>query len=231
MANPLLLVESRSEYRKQMVQLLNYCIPGLKIEAPEDTAKAIDWLRRNTPSAVVLDGTLSDNAAIQILKESPQATRKYPILITILDLQQKTVDSWLNLGADDFILKPLDEGLFRTKAKAMVNKPYGSSYYFYGAEDGLSPVVFTLPSEIEILTEDEITFLAPVLINRETRIKIQIGELRVPAVVRDISKTAGFGELVYSTTAQLETTGQFELQVAIRRYIRELSHQGKPHVP
>jgi DNA-binding response OmpR family regulator len=223
----ILISEQRPEYRRQLTALLKGLVSDIQIESPESIVSVTETLRFQAPNLLIVDPFFDEKASTQIFADYPLGRRSFPILLLMpVDANPKMIDSWLALGADDFVTKPLEEHLLKLKVKALITKASPTANVYYGNDEGLAPVVFTFGTKIEQLTEDEIQFLAPVLIARETRIKISIGDLKVPALIREVTRrTEGVDANtvhVYSTAAKLETFGQFNLQVAIRKYIRDL---------
>lgn len=230
-----LVAEQRPEYRRQIAVALKSLLPNIEIVTPDTFPAVLEMLKQDPPNLLILDPHFEEKMARQMLADFPINKRGFPILLTLLESTPKVIDTWLSLGGDDFIVKPLDEELLRMKANSLLHKAAASAHVYYGVDDGLSPVVFAFDTEIELLTEDEIQFLAPVMISRETRIKIMIGDMKVPALVRDVTRKNKADDLhavmVYSTAARLETLGQFSLQVAIRKYIRQLGTSASEQAP
>lgn len=228
----ILISEQRPEYRRQVTALLKGLVPDLQIDSPESISSVTETLRFQPPNLLMVDPFFDEKASAQIFSDFPLGRRSFPILLLMpVDANPKMIDSWLALGADDFVTKPIEEQLLKLKVKALITKATPTANVYYGNDEGLAPVVFTFGTKIEQLTEDEIQFLAPVLIARETRIKISIGDLKVPALIREVTRRTEALNVnavhVYSTTAKLETFGQFNLQVAIRKYIRDLEAASK----
>jgi two-component system, OmpR family, response regulator TctD len=77
--------------------------------------------------ALILDLTLPRGDGIDILRRLRQAGREVPVLITTARAEVDQKVSLLDLGADDYLVKPFDLRELEARLRAIVRRPAGSS--------------------------------------------------------------------------------------------------------
>ncbi|MBB3018050.1 DNA-binding response OmpR family regulator [Microvirga lupini] len=101
----------------------------------EGSGAAIDWtrsggdalsaLRANRYSAVLLDLGLPDKAGLDVLKEMRRSKDETPVLIVTARDDVDIRVAGLDLGADDFIVKPFDFDELSARIRAVVRRHAG----------------------------------------------------------------------------------------------------------
>jgi DNA-binding response OmpR family regulator len=105
------------------------------VRAFEDTAAAVDWARsgpdallalKSDPySVMLLDLALPGKSGLEVLKEMRRAHDVTPVvIITARDEVQTRIDG-LDLGADDFLVKPFDFDELSARIRAVVRRHAG----------------------------------------------------------------------------------------------------------
>ena len=111
-----LLVEDYAPLRESVTQALEEA--GLAVDASADGEEGLWYARSNDYDAIVLDIVLPKLDGLSILKRLRQAGRRTPVLLlTAKDTVADRVNG-LDLGADDYLVKPfaLEELLARVRA-------------------------------------------------------------------------------------------------------------------
>ena len=128
-------------------------------------AAALEYLKDNTPSLILLDINLSDGSGFELCKHIRQ-TLEVPILFISARNTDDDKIIALNIGGDDYIEKPYSLGVVLAKVKAVlkrVNKSYGTKSDIY--DDGRIKVdktnkTLTVEGEQKKLTSMEFSLLS-----------------------------------------------------------------------
>jgi DNA-binding response OmpR family regulator len=101
----------------------------------EGSGAAVDWTRSggdalaalstNRYSAILLDLGLPDKAGLEVLKEMRRGKDATPVLIVTARDDVETRVVGLDLGADDFIVKPFDFDELAARIRAVVRRHAG----------------------------------------------------------------------------------------------------------
>src|ERR1700712_3445075 len=105
------------------------------VRAFEDTGAAVDWARTGTDavlalksdpySVMILDLGLPGQSGLQVLKEVRRAHDLTPVLIITARDDVETRIEGLDLGADDFLVKPFDFDELSARIRAVVRRHAG----------------------------------------------------------------------------------------------------------
>lgn len=112
------------------------CLIGRSLtRAFEDMGAAIDWTRSGgdalvalhagSYSIVLLDLGLPDKAGLEVLKEMRRGRNTTPVLIITARDDVETRVVGLDLGADDFVVKPFDFDELAARMRAVVRRHAG----------------------------------------------------------------------------------------------------------
>lgn len=85
--------------------------PSIRIESTTDSTAALDLIRATNPDLLLLDLMMPNINGFQIMEQlrSEQIESEYhPILVLTADASQKTIHRALEVGATDFLTKPVD---------------------------------------------------------------------------------------------------------------------------
>lgn len=100
---------------------------GHSVDHEADAAEAADLVKREDYSLVVLDLGLPNGSGYDVLKAVRRAGRKTPVMIlTARDHVSEKVKA-LDLGADDYVIKPFALEEFEARVRALVRRGYGVS--------------------------------------------------------------------------------------------------------
>lgn len=130
----IMIIEDHVQLREQMSQILSTY--GYQIEAVQDFHKVEEQFLESKPDLVVLDINLpyyDGNYHCRIFRRHS----KVPIIITSARNSEMSQILSIELGADDYIVKPFPVELFMTKVNAMIRRSYGD--YAQDATDTGNP--------------------------------------------------------------------------------------------
>lgn len=117
-----LVVEDYEPLRKSLVQGLEEA--GLAVDSAAQGEEGLWYARSNDYDAIVLDIMLPKVDGLTILKQLRQAGDKAPILLlTAKDTVDDRVKG-LNLGADDYLVKPFAFDELLARVRAMMRRRY-----------------------------------------------------------------------------------------------------------
>ena len=126
MISRILIVEDDKDLREYLKDLLlsnNYLV-----ELSSDGASALSYLKKTEPDLVILDLGLPDIDGKSVCVEIKKTYPDLPILILTARHSTAEIVTGLNLGADDYVVKPFvgEELMARIKAR-LRNKDNGKS--------------------------------------------------------------------------------------------------------
>lgn len=109
----ILVIEDETPLRERMVRMLNYA--GFTAEGAADGEKGLEIALRQPPDAILCDILMPEmdgNMVMPILRANP-ATQKIPLIMITALSDRETYRRFMELGADDFLVKPFaSEELF-----------------------------------------------------------------------------------------------------------------------
>jgi len=112
----LLVVEDEED----MLEGLEFALTdeGYRVSVARDGAEALGQLRRDSPDLVLLDLMLPERSGFDVLKTLRHEGHRMPVVILTARLQEADKVRGLDLGADDYVVKPfgLAELLARVRA-------------------------------------------------------------------------------------------------------------------
>lgn len=119
----ILLVEDDPALQRGLVATLR--ASGYAVDTAGDGASAIDIARKEPYALLILDVGLPDFSGFEVLKRLRQRGFKTPILIlTARDTLQDRVTG-LDLGADDYLLKPFEPSELEARIRALLRRAQG----------------------------------------------------------------------------------------------------------
>jgi DNA-binding response OmpR family regulator len=118
-----LVVEDDRDIRELLVLVLE--TSGLAVTSAETGAEAIAEARRSDPDLITLDLTLPDADGTDVCRELRTFTDAYIMMITGRSEQADRLVG-LELGADDYLVKPFSAQEFRARVAALLRRPRAS---------------------------------------------------------------------------------------------------------
>jgi two-component system, OmpR family, response regulator MprA len=95
---------------------------GYEVEVADGGAQALELLARALPDAVVLDLGMPDIDGLQVCRRLRRLGNRVPILIlTARDAVSERIDG-LDVGADDYMVKPFDLGELKARLRALLRR-------------------------------------------------------------------------------------------------------------
>lgn len=117
----LLLVEDNPRLTSLLSAFLSQ--RGFAVDGAQSIQSARDYLATVTYDAVILDLGLPDGDGTALLRDMRKAGNKSPVLIlTARDAIEDRV-AGLNLGADDYLLKPFHNDELEARLRAILRRP------------------------------------------------------------------------------------------------------------
>jgi two-component system response regulator MprA len=95
---------------------------GYDVQLAEGGAQALELLVRALPDAVVLDVSMPDIDGLEVCRRLRRVGNRVPILIlTARDAVADRIDG-LDVGADDYMVKPFDVGELEARLRALLRR-------------------------------------------------------------------------------------------------------------
>ncbi|WP_413294849.1 response regulator [Bdellovibrio sp. HCB185ZH] len=145
------LISSYLRAQTQDVEILSY--PTVK--------ESIETISKTEPKLVILDLVLQDGSGEEVLAYIKAHKPGVPVLVVTGDRSEETVAKLFEQGAHDYITKPIDDLIFRSKARSILSSRYVSPLNFLGRRDGIGTL--SVKSEVKIIKMDEndVTLICP----------------------------------------------------------------------
>jgi DNA-binding response OmpR family regulator len=118
----ILVVEDEHEIRELMSLLL--LRQGYRVEQCGTAVEAKDKLRDHGYDLMVLDWMLPQMSGLDLLKSFGEAEglKKPPVLMVTAKAEAQDIVQGLEAGADDYITKPFEPGIFAARVKALLRR-------------------------------------------------------------------------------------------------------------
>jgi two-component system response regulator MprA len=129
----ILVVDDDRAVREALRRALT--LAGYEVQTAEDGPRCLDMVAQALPDAVVLDVGLPGLDGLEVCRRLRQLQNRVPILIlTARDAVSDRIEG-LDVGADDYLVKPFDIGELKARLRALLRRaaPEGSD------EDGAQP--------------------------------------------------------------------------------------------
>jgi two-component system, OmpR family, response regulator MprA len=95
---------------------------GYDVQLAEGGVQALELLAQAPPDAVVLDVAMPDIDGLEVCRRLRQIGNRVPILIlTARDAVSDRIDG-LDVGADDYLVKPFDVGELKARLRALLRR-------------------------------------------------------------------------------------------------------------
>jgi two-component system OmpR family response regulator len=112
-------------------------IAGVIIMALKNAAYAVDWVRDGSSAghaldqrehqAVLLDIGLPDRDGLELLRELREKGNRVPVIIITAREKVEQRIKGLDLGADDYLVKPIDVNEFLARLRAVIRRREGQA--------------------------------------------------------------------------------------------------------
>jgi two-component system response regulator TctD len=121
----LLLVEDNRDLSFWLTRLLNQS--GYAVEQAFSVSEATHFLLTQSYSAILLDLTLPDQNGRNLLKSLRSKGDEVPVLIISAQDKLQDIIGHLNLGADDYLVKPFDIQELEARLRSLLRRASGKT--------------------------------------------------------------------------------------------------------
>jgi two-component system response regulator MprA len=116
----ILIVDDDRPVREALRRALS--LADYEVEAVADGESALERVFASTPDAVVLDIGLPGIDGLEVCRRVRRASNRVPILLlTARDAVADRIDG-LDVGADDYLVKPFDVGELKARLRALLRR-------------------------------------------------------------------------------------------------------------
>ncbi len=116
----ILVVDDDRAVREALRRAL--ALAGYEVELAEGGLQALESLARSLPDAVVLDVAMPGVDGLEVCRRLRRIGNRVPVLIlTARDAVADRIDG-LDVGADDYMVKPFDVGELRARLRALLRR-------------------------------------------------------------------------------------------------------------
>ena len=104
------IIDDQYIIRLILTEVIQQIGNDVKIESFSDSTKGFEWLKSNKVDLILLDYVMDNMSGHEILKKikSDPSLSKIPVMIMTADMDKSTMYQFLEDGAADFLVKPLD---------------------------------------------------------------------------------------------------------------------------
>lgn len=119
----LLIVDDEKENRDALIDIFS---SDFEIETAKDGVEAIEKTESQTPDLIILDILMPRMDGFQTCLKLRQneKTRRVPIIFLTSKSEPETESFGLELGADDFVIKPFNKEVLKTRVNKRLNSPF-----------------------------------------------------------------------------------------------------------
>ena len=121
----ILLIEDEPAICEQLNQVLS--ADGFRLEVAEDGEKGRYLGLEYTFDLAIIDLGLPKVTGIELIKEFREAGKIFPIIVLTARSDWKTKVEALNLGADDYLVKPFQTEELKARLQALIRRSAGFS--------------------------------------------------------------------------------------------------------
>lgn len=100
---------------------------GFQVRVARDGRQALRAIRSQRPALVVLDLMLPEIDGLEIMRRLQDAGSNVPVIMLTARRQETDRIYGLELGADDYVVKPFSPAELVSRVKAVMRRTYGSS--------------------------------------------------------------------------------------------------------
>jgi two-component system response regulator MprA len=116
----ILVVDDDRAVREALRRALT--LAGYEVQVAEDGEQALELIVQAVPEAVVLDVGLPGIDGLEVCRRVRRLGNRVPILIlTARDAVADRIDG-LDVGADDYMVKPFDVGELKARLRALLRR-------------------------------------------------------------------------------------------------------------
>ncbi|MGG7078914.1 response regulator transcription factor [Clostridium sardiniense] len=156
------IVEDSEIIREELTKLLSKY--GYNIKAPTDFENIIEEILNSKPDLIMLDINLPYFDGYHICREIRKKSSVPIIIVTSRDSDMDELMS-MNLGADDFIIKPYNTQILLARIEALLRRTYGnkdnsSKLTYKNLELDLAKGIVTVEDKSIEITKNEMRILS-----------------------------------------------------------------------
>lgn len=156
------IVEDSEIIREELTKLLSKY--GYNIKAPTDFENIIEEILNSKPDLIMLDINLPYFDGYHICREIRKKSSVPIIIVTSRDSDMDELMS-MNLGADDFIIKPYNTQILLARIEALLRRTYGnkdnsSKLTYKNLELDLAKGIVAVEGESIEITKNEMRILS-----------------------------------------------------------------------
>lgn len=117
-----LIVEDEMDIRELLTFILER--EGYEVYAAEDGAKGLEMAQKVSPDIILLDIMLPKMTGLEVCKALKNSTQTHsvPIIMLTAKGEEEDIVQGLELGADDYIVKPFGPKVLLARIKAMLRR-------------------------------------------------------------------------------------------------------------
>jgi two-component system phosphate regulon response regulator PhoB len=121
----ILIVEDDTAIRDMLAMFLS--TNNYKVETAEDGKQCLDILHKTTPDLLLLDWMLPDMAGVDLIPQIRKLSvhKELPILMLTARAEEADKIKGLNMGADDYMTKPVSLQELDARIRALIRRAQG----------------------------------------------------------------------------------------------------------
>lgn len=147
---------------------------GMLYAGARSTVEALDMADREAPHLILLDINLKGESGLKFLQAKAQieALQRIPCIVISGEGRKEFVHQAINLGALDYIMKPVQVTILLRKIKKIIRQQFDALQFFFPPEQAPQLQVRTV-GKIKALNEVRVHIESAVLFRSDVRVKLE----------------------------------------------------------
>ncbi|WP_413560398.1 response regulator [Bdellovibrio sp. HCB209] len=182
--------------------------------------EAKELIEKTKPKMVILDLVLVDGSGEEVLKFIKETQPNIPVLVVTGDRNEETLTRLFDMGAHDYIIKPVDDLIFRSKARSLLSSRYISPLNFLGRRDGLGTLNIRTDMKISKMDENEAILISPFHVAPGGQFTLNFPGVSLQVRVRSYQSLQGQGTFrLECQVVAKSVTNPIELRRALKQQV------------
>lgn len=224
-----MIADSHPETVARIEKLVSAEISGCIYLRANDLTTAATLLGSSQPHLLMVDAHFEPAALEHFMSSLPKEGRKFSLVMLTANKSEENFKALFDLGADDILIKPLDELIFQSKIRSLLSGHYISALSFLGRREGLADLALSLVVQSIKINEAEMILISDFMLAKGLAVGVDFAGLALHGVVHNCQRSELFPKQ-YELHLSLDSLNE-EHAAQFRRLLVDFkakSQQGRP---